>query len=85
MRGLFYVRHGEGGHRLRRMPPSAAAPVILPQCFLPLWDRRVMDDTLAFLGTLLETVDCFELAFLKTPDVVEFVEEQRLGGALVSS
>ena len=85
LRGLFYVRHGMGGHRLRRMPPSAAAPVILPQCFLPLWDRRVMDDTLAFLGTLLETLNCFELAFMKSPDVVEFVEEQRLGGALVSS
>jgi hypothetical protein len=30
-------------------------------------------------------VDCFELAFMNTPDVVEFIEEQRLGRALAPS
>jgi hypothetical protein len=77
LRGLFHVRHGKDGHVLRRMPPSAAAPVLLPQCFLPHWDRAAMDGTLAFLGAVVETVDCFELAFVKTPDVVEFLDEQR--------
>lgn len=85
LKGLFCIRHGKDGHALRRMPPSAAVPFVLPQCFLPHWDRAAMDDTLAFLGTLLETVDCFELAFLNTPDIVEFLEEQRLGRALAPS
>lgn len=83
--GLFCIRHGRDGHALRRMPPGAAAPFILPQCFLPHWDRAAMDETLAFLGTLLETVDCFELAFMKTPDIVEFIEEQRPGRVLTPS
>ena len=85
LRGLFCIRHGKDGHVLRRMPPGAAAPFILPQCFLPHWDRAAMYGTLAFLDRLLETVDCFELAFMNTPDVVEFIEEQRLGRALAPS
>jgi hypothetical protein len=83
--GLFHIRHAEDGHRLHRMPAHAAAPAILPQCFLPHWDRRAMDETLAFLGMLLENVDCFELAFMKTPDVAEFIEDQLLGSAVASS
>ncbi len=83
--GLFCIRHGEDGHLLRRMPPSTVVPFILQQCFLPHWNRAAMDGTLAFLGALLKTVDCFELAFMKTPDIVEFLEEQRQGRALVPS
>lgn len=80
--GLFCIHHGQDGHTLRRMPPGAAASFILPQCFLPHWDRAAMNGTLAFLGTLLGTVDCFELAFMNRPDIVEFISEQRLGYAL---
>ncbi|MEK7838986.1 MAG: hypothetical protein AAB328_13505 [candidate division NC10 bacterium] len=82
--GLFCIRHGRHGHVLRRMPPGAAASFILPQCFLPHWDRAAMDNTLAFLGTLLETVDCFELAFMNRPDIVEFIMEQRMERALTT-
>lgn len=82
---LFCIRHGKDGHMLRRMPPCTAAPFILPQCFLPHWDRAAMDGTLAFLGAVVETVDCFELAFVKTPDVVEFLDEQRPRRALALS
>lgn len=80
--GLFCIRHGQNSHVLRRMPPGAAASFILPQCFLPHWNHAAMDDTLAFLGTLLETVDCFDLAFMNTPDIVEFITEQRMERAL---
>ena len=82
--GLFCIRHGQDGHVLRRMSPGAAASFVLPQCFLPHWDRAAMEGTLAFLGTLLGTVDCFELAFMNAPDIVEFIEEQRLGRALAT-
>jgi len=80
--GLFCIRHGQDGHVLRRMPPGAAASFILPQCSLPHWDRAAMDGTLAFLGALLETGDCFDLAFVNRPDLVEFIEEQRMGRTL---
>jgi len=83
--GLFCIRHGQDSHVLRRMPPGAAASFILPQCFLPHWDRAAMDGTLAFLDAVIETVGCSDLAFMDTPDVVEFLNEQRLARAAVPS
>ena len=82
--GLFCIRHGQDGHVLRRMSPGEVAAFILPQCFLPHWDPAAMDNTLAFLGTLFKTVDCFGLAFMNRPDVVEFIAEQRMGHALTT-
>jgi hypothetical protein len=85
LQALYCIRHGEGAHALRRMSAREVSLFVLPQCFLPHWDRAAMNGTLAFLGTLIETVDCFELAFMKTPEIVEFLEEQRLGRALAPS
>jgi len=82
--GLFCIRHGTDGHVLRRMSPGEVAAFILPQCFLPHWDRAAMDGTLAFLDGLTRTVDCFGLAFMNRPDLVEFIEEQCMGHALTS-
>ncbi|TLY14234.1 MAG: hypothetical protein E6K69_08020 [Nitrospirae bacterium] len=82
---LYCIRHGLGSHMTRRMSPRAFSQFVLRQCFLPHWDRAAMDNTLAFLGTLIEKVDCFELAFMNTPDIVEFLEEQRLEHSVASS
>jgi hypothetical protein len=85
LRRFYCIRHGVGGHTTRRMSPRAVSQSVLRQCFLPHWDRAAMDGTLAFLGELIETVDCFELAFMKTPDIVEYLEEQRLEQPVASS
>lgn len=83
--GLYCIAHGQGTHAMRRISMREVSLFVLPQSFLPHWDRAAMDGTLAFLSTVIETVDCLELAFMKTPDIVEFLEEQRLGGALALS
>lgn len=83
--GLFCIRHGKNGHALRRMPANTAASFILQQCFLPHWDRLALDNTLAFLGTLIERIPCYELAFVKSPDVVDYLDEQNLERPLVPS
>jgi len=44
-----------------------------------------MSRTLAFLDELIERVGCFELAFANKPDIVDYLEEQRLGRTLVPS
>jgi hypothetical protein len=82
--GLFCIHHGQDGHTLRRMPPGAAASFILPQCFLPHWDRAAMNGTLAFLSALVVTVGCFDLAFMNRPDIVEFIMEQHMERALTT-
>ena len=44
-----------------------------------------MKGTLAFLDELIEKIGCFELAFVKNPDIVDYLEEQRLERSLVPS
>jgi len=78
LKGLFCIQHGAKAHRLLRMSPGEVAAFILPQCFLPHWDRAAMDGTLAFLDDLIRTVGCYGLVFANRPDVVEFLNAQRL-------
>jgi hypothetical protein len=83
--GLYCIRHGEGAHALRRLPARDISLFILRQCVLPHWDRQAMDGTLAFLSELIEHVECFDLAFLKNPDIVDYLEERRLTQPAVPS
>ena len=82
---LYCIRHGEGAHALRRLPARDAHLFVLRQCFLPHWDRAAMSRTLAFLDELIERIGGFELAFAKNPDIVGYLEEQRLGRTLAPS
>lgn len=80
---LFCISHGPQ-HQLESLPPSAVLARILPQCFLPHWDRTAMESTLTFLGDLMAHVPCQRLAFAKRPDVVDYVQNQRTRTALVA-
>ena len=71
---LFCIRHGSDRHTLETLPPRALSQFILQQCFLPYWDQAAMDGTLSALAGLIEHVDCDGLAFLKSPDVVDFLQ-----------
>ena len=82
---LYCIRHGEGAHALRRLPARDVRLFVLRQCFLPHWDRAAMSRTLAFLDELSERIGCFELAFAEKPDIVDYLEEQRLGRTPVPS
>lgn len=81
---LFCLRHGPE-HRTEPMPPSAVLSWVLPQCFLPHWDRTAMESTLAFLSDLIAHVPCQRLVFAKHPDVVEYVQNQLARTTLVAS
>ncbi|HKW86069.1 MAG TPA: hypothetical protein VJM82_03270 [Nitrospiraceae bacterium] len=82
---LYCIRHGEGTHALRKLSHRDFSLFVLRQCFLPHWDRAAMDRTLTFLDELIDRIGCFELAFVKRPDVVDYLEEQRVGHAVASS
>lgn len=81
---LFCIGHGTQ-HRIERLPPSAVLARILPQCFLPHWDRTAMESTLAFLNDLIDHIPCRQLAFTKHPDVVDYIQNQPARTALVAS
>jgi len=81
---LFCIGHGPQ-HQIERLPPSAVLSFLLPQCFLPHWDRTAMESTLAFLSDLIAHVPCRRLAFAKHPDVVDYVQNQLARTTLVAS
>jgi hypothetical protein len=80
---LFSIGHGPQ-HQLDRLSPAAALALILPQCFLPHWDRAAMESTLAFLSDLVSHVSCRRLIFAKCPDIVDYVQNQLEGIALAA-
>ncbi len=72
---LFCIRHGSGNHALRPIEPLVLSQLLLEQCFLPHWDRAAMSGVLGALAQLIEQVECAEFAFLKTPDVVAYLQQ----------
>jgi hypothetical protein len=80
---LFCISHGPQ-HQIDKLSPAAALALILPQCFLPHWDRAAMESTLAFLSDLVSHIPCRRLVFAKCPDIVDYVQNQLEGIALVS-
>lgn len=81
---LFCIGHGPQ-HRIESLSPTAMLSLLLPQCFLPHWDRTAMESTLAFLNDLIAHVSCQRLAFARHPDVVDYVQKQLTRIALVAS
>ncbi len=74
--GLYCIRHGARSHRIETMTPRAIMSAILQQCVLPHWDREAMDSTLAFLSRLIQRVPCRGLAFLKQPDIADYLDHE---------
>lgn len=74
---LYFIRHGSGAHRLRKLPALQVCQWGLQQCFLPHWDREGMAKTVDFFSELAERIDSYDLAFLNQPDVIEFLQQQR--------
>lgn len=70
---LYMIEHGEEGHRMTSRSPSRAVSQLLQQSFLPHWDSETMERTLDFLISVVTTIPCRHLAFLRQGDVVDFV------------
>ncbi|MEW6248185.1 MAG: hypothetical protein AB1555_15950 [Nitrospirota bacterium] len=71
---LYCIRHGQDRHAVTPLSPPALFRFLLGQCVLPLWDREGLEGALSFLSELVERVGGAELAFLNTPDIVDYLE-----------
>lgn len=78
---LHCIAHGQGSHLLRPMDPRSVSPFVLPQTFLPHWDRTAMDRTLETLDTLIGHIGTFDLSFIQDVNVVDFLHEQHFATA----
>lgn len=76
------IAHGQGAHFMRPMDSRSVCPFVLPQTFLPHWDRVAMDRTLETLNALIEHIGAFQLSFIKSVDIVDFLEEHHLSVAV---
>ena len=74
---LYVIRHGVGAHRLRKLSSIEMCQLGLQQCFLPHWDREGMTKTVDLFSELADRIECYDLAFLKDPDLLEFLQEHR--------
>jgi hypothetical protein len=81
---LFCIRHG-AQHQIENLTHGAVLALILPQCFLPYWDRSAMESTMAFVSDLITHVPCQRLRFAKQPDVVDYIQNQLTRTVLVAS
>ena len=81
---LYCISHGPQ-HQVEKLSASAVLSFLLPQCFLPHWDRTAMESTLAFLSDLIAHIPCQRLAFAKHPDLVDYIKNQLTGTVLVAS
>lgn len=74
---LYVIRHGAGAHRVRRLSSIEMCRLGLQQCFLPHWDREGMTKTVDLFSELAGRIECYDLAFLKDPGIIEFLQEHR--------
>ncbi|MDZ4856100.1 MAG: hypothetical protein SGJ26_14780 [Nitrospirota bacterium] len=81
---LFCIKQGPQ-HRIENLSAGAVLAHILPQCFLPHWDRTAMEATMGFLSDLIAQVPCRQLAFAQHQDVVDYVQNHVTKTALVGS
>lgn len=77
LRAVYFIRHGSGSHQLKRLSALETHLLLWKQLFLPLWDAEALEKTAQICGDLSQEVDCFDLAFLKNADVVEFIQGRR--------
>ena len=81
---LYIISHARDRHRISQLPSSTAISRLLQQSFLPHWDRDGMERSLDFLLSIVSSVPCLSLAFLKQADVVDLVQQQPPVEAAVS-
>jgi len=70
---VFFLRHGDS-NTVERKNATAACTMILTRSFPPLWDADGMRFTLDFCGEFVNAVPCYDLAFMPSEDVIEFVK-----------
>jgi len=81
---LYVINHAQDRHRIARMPTSIAISRLLQQSFLPHWDRDCIERSLDFLISVVSSMPCRNLAFLKQADLVDLVQQQPPVSATVS-
>lgn len=81
---LYIISHARDHHRLSSLPSSTAVSRLLQQSILPHWDRDGMERSLDFLLSVVSSVPCRSLAFLKQADLIDLIQQHPCVEAAIS-
>lgn len=73
VRALFYISHGRE-NRAQRKRPMDSLRDLARESFLPYYDRLGIQYSLDLFTSIVETISIFDLSFVPTPEVVDFVQ-----------
>jgi hypothetical protein len=76
LRGLYFIGHGSGGHRLNSLSRARAAALCVRQAFMPDWDAAAVEATVASAERLSSMIRPLEYAFLKEPGAVDHLLDE---------
>lgn len=71
---LFFIRHGQERHEIHTAPVQKLSRFLFQQAFLPHWDKPAMEKTAEVFQEIAQQGFAYDLAFLNSPDVVDFLE-----------
>ena len=69
---IFFLSH-EGDNAALQVEGVKAASKLLARAFPPLWDQEGMGFSLDFCADLVKSVPCFELGFVPSGEIVDYV------------
>ena len=68
----FFLHHAESNEAVHVRGATACAK-LLARCFPTLWDKSGMEFMLDFITAVVSEVPCYDLAFVPTQEIVDFV------------
>ena len=69
---IFVIEHGPG-NEIELLPKSRAVAEMFARCFVPFYNNLYLENTLAYLNELADSVPCYRYRFLPEPSAVEKV------------
>lgn len=67
---LVFLQHGQS-NQLNPLSPTQALRRLATEVFLPLWEQPLVAHVLETMAALIETIPCYELAFVPDAAVVD--------------
>ena len=78
LKNLFLLRQGQTSHEINQVSQPQMIAALMQQTYLPYWDAVGMSRIADFFQEITETRGCLGLSFVKSPDVVDFLNEKFL-------
>ncbi|NOY64970.1 MAG: hypothetical protein GXO97_06220 [Nitrospirae bacterium] len=70
---IFFIKHGKQNRAIPIKIPDAVNRLMV-RCFPTFWNRQGMEFALEFCIRIAREVACYELEFVPTPSVIEYVK-----------